>query len=1186
MPADRSRRIDTPANGYILPIAQQGRVVLDRDFNAWGSFLGARIDADALDIVGPCGTPDNGFAISAPSTSPPGAFWSPPQPESPPAGEGTGWDFLISGGTMYVGGLRVHWPAVQSGQTITYSAADQPELVPPVTGLIDFIFRRPTQELVYLSVTLQEVSAAEDPDLLDVALGGPDTTQRLKQRVRVERLGVDATACADAWSQAITAWSGQGLDFDPVTMRLVPAVKLQVGFTQDGPSGGPCDPVAAGGFLGPDNQSIRVQVAQDTLLWSYDNASFLYRIQVASDRQTITLIGGPPDVQHYPQTGQVVEILTTSAVIDSVPDEINGGSIVRAAAQPTGTLFTLTKPYGPATQGAATNVLVLPAPLDPALLASGLPLFLRVWQAQLPLSFNTPITVQDANNNSTGLTVTLSGATAAADGAFWQIAARPATPQGVYPEELLLAPQPADGPVQAVCPLAVIDWTAANGPAIADCRTQFDNLAVLTARQPGCCTIGVSPADLGPQRSLQDIIDTAVLRARGVTICLTAGTYKLAAPLQLTRLHSGLTLECCAGAAVFIPSASAAASAFSEGLITLNGAARVTLRGLILQPPLVPVSQDLLAELTGNLSAAAQADATTLLRSPSLSIGIHASNATALKLQNCGVEFFHGLTEQIIDLVAAGLLLRGDCTGLLVETCAFGSSFTPTYNPLSTASSFTDYVAADRQDFAATATPASTGTVSSAATLAAETSLVTDHNITLAVDQAPSIASGPTLVPPHITLGAAATPASTLEVAHDTLNLGGTSALAAHEVEAAPTLAETATTLHEQPQQQPQSDAGANAAGSITVSTSLAAQATTQSAGTLSLSSDLLLDTAYQLYAGTGLAQILASRSGASALTLRRPMVASCGIVAATWQPAPQQGSALTENAFRASLIECTLDGAVIRDNDFTSLTFATLLSTNAQALRLQDNNATGGVAGFWVTLPEMGSAYGAAEGTNIYSVSVFNFEEYQALSGFLPLLPLPPALVLQVLDRATDDTLAANQASTAETRAATGVNFSIFVTGNHATTGQRSAVIPDANATTNVNANAAANTTPTGTSALLLWLIPDIVADALENSDISAIVANNHFISATPDTPTALLALANLQAGAVNGNIILNQPGPIEADLSAPSLWVVISESLQSTEPFAASGNVLRGLSDLNLLGRGTAAQRAGWSGYNADPF
>ena len=76
---------------------------------------------------------------------------------------------------------------------------------------------------------------------------------------------MNADGCATAWAQMLTVWAGEGLVFDPDTMSLTPAVKLKVGFTQDASTGDPCDPVASGGYLGADNQLIRVRVAGDVL---------------------------------------------------------------------------------------------------------------------------------------------------------------------------------------------------------------------------------------------------------------------------------------------------------------------------------------------------------------------------------------------------------------------------------------------------------------------------------------------------------------------------------------------------------------------------------------------------------------------------------------------------------------------------------------------------------------------------------------------------------------------------------------------------------------------------------------------------------------------------------------------------------------------------------------------------------
>ncbi len=87
MPSDKTRTSDDIRQGYKGPLMQQGRVILDRDFNALQETLSAAIEADALDIIGPCGTPDDGFAISIPgiSSPPDPGLWVPPAPLVAPA---------------------------------------------------------------------------------------------------------------------------------------------------------------------------------------------------------------------------------------------------------------------------------------------------------------------------------------------------------------------------------------------------------------------------------------------------------------------------------------------------------------------------------------------------------------------------------------------------------------------------------------------------------------------------------------------------------------------------------------------------------------------------------------------------------------------------------------------------------------------------------------------------------------------------------------------------------------------------------------------------------------------------------------------------------------------------------------------------------------------------------------------
>jgi hypothetical protein len=223
---------------------------------------------------------------------------------------------------MYVGGQRAVFPAADPGQQpFTYSYFDQPDLIHPFDPSDGSPAVIPQQEFIYLHLFEQEVSAVEDPDLKDVALGGPDSTQRLRLMRRVERLSSEAGDCASALDQARGAWLKRGLLFDSPTMRLLPLAALQVSFNPSNTSSDPCDPVATGGYLGAENQLVRVQISdagladgQARLLWGYDNASFIYRVTINPDDKTLQLNQSPVDAFHSPKAGQVVEVLRTAAV--------------------------------------------------------------------------------------------------------------------------------------------------------------------------------------------------------------------------------------------------------------------------------------------------------------------------------------------------------------------------------------------------------------------------------------------------------------------------------------------------------------------------------------------------------------------------------------------------------------------------------------------------------------------------------------------------------------------------------------------------------------------------------------------------------------------------------------------------------------------------------------------------------
>jgi hypothetical protein len=639
MGSDRARVTYDEAQQYRRVVMQQGRVTLEADWNEGEQILTEETRKEALDFVGPAGTPNDGYAIGflKPGTPPP-------------------FDFTISAGTMYVGGVRVELDANTTYFTQSEWIDGPPAPTPPVG-----------EEFIYLHLREQEVSAVEDRALQEVALGGPDTAQRLRVIQRVERLAVTASDCASALTQAEAVWAGEGLDFDPATMRLLPTALLQVSTVPPAPPPDPCQPAAPSGYLGADNQLIRVQVGNPAalaggpvapkLLWAFDDAYFLYRAQILPDGVTFQLGSVPVDDEHIPRANQPVEILRASVALPN-------GEYVAAE---TGVIALLASDYDP-----DAGTIQISGTLPPEYTnAAGNPvLFVRVWTAVADL-VATPITL-----GATGLAVTLSNGPFR-PGDYWLIGVRPSTPTTVYPPRYLSAPQPPDGPRQWVCPLAVIEWITSPGqkegplPTFgkldSDCRIKFDPL---TARRPGgCCTVVVTPDMVGGGPGLQPLLDTLVSAAQGtpVRVCLQPGTYALTTPLRLGAQHSFLTLSGCEDAAQ-ITAATGSEPAFLDGLLVVSEATNVTIEGIAFSPPLTPFVQ------AGGLLALAQADAFAAAFQPSLAtlntrVAIRTLDVTLLAVRRCTFLFVDVLPAN--PSFSVGIFSGGAVSGIVIEKNVF-----------------------------------------------------------------------------------------------------------------------------------------------------------------------------------------------------------------------------------------------------------------------------------------------------------------------------------------------------------------------------------------------------------------------------------------------------------------------------------------------------------------------------------
>ena len=183
MPGDYSRKTFNRNKHYSGVLMQQGRVQLDADWNEQLAIQLYRTGTEAQDVIGLCGVPKNsdGFKIGITSS---------------------GSDLTVSPGRIYVDGILCELESKTTYGTQPdlphpefAVALASPSLSPPASPptsppegaqlvLEDGIY------IVYLDVWQREITALDDPRIREVALGGPDTTTRLKNVWQIKLLPV------------------------------------------------------------------------------------------------------------------------------------------------------------------------------------------------------------------------------------------------------------------------------------------------------------------------------------------------------------------------------------------------------------------------------------------------------------------------------------------------------------------------------------------------------------------------------------------------------------------------------------------------------------------------------------------------------------------------------------------------------------------------------------------------------------------------------------------------------------------------------------------------------------------------------------------------------------------------------------------------------------------------------------
>lgn len=302
MSGDYSRHSFDPLRGYSATLLQQGRVALDSDWNEWVTGVERRLRAGTVDTIGratvPRETPE-GFRITA---SQAGAVKS----------------LTIGRGRMYVDGVLVEnhgdtpnrfdlvvpHPSGRGSLGVlgellgsdTISYEEQPFLSAGARPWLPAPAALPASNgphLVYLDVWQREVTFVEDPNLLEPALGGVDTSTRM-QTVWQVRVLPDVGAGVNC--QSADAAIPGCLDTIAASAGRLSTEEIPVPQDDD-----PCLVPAAAGYRGLENQLYRVEIHRAggtgaggaRFKWSRDNASVATRITAinASDRIVVESVG-------------------------------------------------------------------------------------------------------------------------------------------------------------------------------------------------------------------------------------------------------------------------------------------------------------------------------------------------------------------------------------------------------------------------------------------------------------------------------------------------------------------------------------------------------------------------------------------------------------------------------------------------------------------------------------------------------------------------------------------------------------------------------------------------------------------------------------------------------------------------------------------------------------------------------
>jgi hypothetical protein len=482
MGGDYTRFSDRPRRRYSSVLMQQGRVQLDADWNEQVEIARRRWETQALDTFGGCAVPKaatpNGFQLTA---------------------AGSPLTLQIGVGRLYAGGMLAE---VFPGESYTYDQQPYYPAPPQLSGMSG------PNGIAYLDVWQRELTAIEDSDLLEKALGGPDTTTRLQTvwQVKVQPTGDKPATCV--------------VNIPPSAGRLSSHAVAPPA------SNDPCILSPTGGYRGLENRLYRVEIHRGATLttakfkWSRENGSVVSAVKQIStsggqSRLVVSRIGRDQVLRF--RVDDWVEVLDDHRELMDEPGEM-ARVIDVSEAKLTITLDRAIPAAGGRPFGATSTEI------------EARHTRLRRWDQRLNVDAEGLLNVSTAwvpLEDGVEVRFALDPATGQFRGGdYWAFAARTAE---ASVEELVTAPP--RGILHHYCPLATL---AGLGPGaqlsvVSECRTLWPPSA-----GESCCTVVVHPGE-----SIQAALDS--LPPEGGCVCLKPGVHDIEAEVFIRK--SNVTLH-------------------------------------------------------------------------------------------------------------------------------------------------------------------------------------------------------------------------------------------------------------------------------------------------------------------------------------------------------------------------------------------------------------------------------------------------------------------------------------------------------------------------------------------------------------------------------------------------------------------------------------------------------------------